>query len=225
MKTRAPSLAARISLCGVLSLGWQTVLAALLLGYTCQALAQSTLQEGKDYQRLSIAQPTDSPGKIEVIEFFAFWCPHCNDFDPSLNEWIKHQGADVVVRHVPIAFSDAQVPLQRIYYALDALGKEPELRAKVFAAIHIDHDPLNTPDEQAAFAAKNGIDPKQYLNLYNSFSVQTHVARANQLAQAYGVDSVPTLAVNGKYTLGGRPNTLSVLDQLVASERKSLHSK
>ena len=224
MNTLAPILAFRISFSRVLSLAWRTVLAALLLGATCQAQTIGTLQEGKDYQRLSIAQPTDSPGKIEVIEFFAFWCPHCNDFDPSLNAWIKRQGADVVVRHVPIAFNDAQEPLQRIYYVLDALGKEPELRAKVFAAIHIDHDPLNTADDQAAFAAKNGINPKTYLNLYNSFSVQTHVTRANQLAQAYGVDSVPTLAVNGKYTLGGRPNTLSVLDQLVASERKSLNS-
>jgi len=172
-----------------------------------------------------MAQPTDSPGKIEVIEFFAYWCPHCNDFDPPLNEWIKRQGPDVVVRHVPIAFNDAQVPLQRIYYVLDALGKEPELRAKVFAAIHIDNNPLNTPDEQAAFAAKNGIDRKKYLDLYNSFSIQARVTRASQMAQAYGVDSVPTLAVDGKYTLGGRPNTLGVLDQLVAMERKSMGGK
>lgn len=200
-------------------------LAALLCTATLQAQAQTAPQAGRDYERLPMAQPTDSPGKIEVIEFFAYWCPHCNDFDPVLNEWIKRQGPDVVVRHVPIAFNDAQAPLQRIYYVLDALGKEPELRAKVFAAIHIDNDPLNTPDEQATFAAKNGIDRKKYLDLYNSFSIQARVTRASQMAQAYGVDSVPTLAVDGKYTLGGRPNTLAVLDQLVAMERKSIGGK
>lgn len=185
------------------------------------AHAQQPPAEGRDYTRIEPAQAVDVPGKIEVIEFFGYWCPHCNEFDPQLNDWVRKQGPDVVVRHVPIAFYDSQVPLQRIYYVLEALGKESALRAKVFSAIHVEHNPLATAEQQADWAQHNGIDRAKYLELYNSFSIQTKARRASQLMEAYGVSAVPTIVIDGKYSLGGAPNTTAVMDYLVAEDRKT----
>jgi thiol:disulfide interchange protein DsbA len=184
--------------------------------------AAATPVEGRDYQRLDPQEPVETPGKIEIIFFFGYWCPHCNEFEPGFSDWSKKQAADVIIRHIPIAFADAQVPLQRLYYVLDTLGKEAELRTKVFAAIHVDQNPLNTLELQTQFAQKNGIDPKKFADLYNSFSVQTRVRRASQMAQAYGVDGIPFVTVDGKYRLGEQRNVFVVLDSLVAGERKSL---
>jgi len=193
-----------------------------LMACAAGALAQGAPVDGKDYRSLRPVQQTEAgPGKIEVIEFFWYGCPHCNAFEPALNDWIKHQAADVVVRRVPVAFNDSLVPHQRLYYALEALGKEAELRAKVFAALHVERNPMNKEDVMAAWAAKNGIDAKKFSEAYNSFAVQTKTRRAAQIAEAYGVDGVPMMAVNGKFTVANSGNTLRTVDYLVARERSA----
>jgi len=200
-------------------------LASAFLPAVLPAHGADTYTEGADFERLPSALPKEAPGKIEVMEFFAYWCPHCNAFDPVLNEWSKRQAGDVVLLHTPWAYQDSQVPLQRLYYALEALGKEGELRARVFSAIHIDHNPLSTIDQQAEWAAKNGIDAKKYRDTYESFSVETKTRRATQIAQSAGISAVPTVVVNGKYVIGSRNNTLMVADFLVGEERKLVAKK
>lgn len=193
-----------------------------LLGLGLNAGAQKVPVEGADYRILRPAQPTESQGKIEVIEFFWYGCPHCNALEPALNEWIKRQGPDVVVKHVPAAFNALYVLHQRLYYTLDALGKEPELRAKVFNTIHVEQNILNTPDLMADWAAKNGIDRKKFLDTYNSFTVQAKVQRATQMASAYAIDGVPSISVNGKVVLGVTATTLGNIDYFVNAERALL---
>ncbi|MGA2551004.1 MAG: thiol:disulfide interchange protein DsbA/DsbL [Burkholderiaceae bacterium] len=200
----------------------RTLLALVLIGLSLHSMAQGTFVEGKDYVPVDPPQPVENPGKVEVIFFFGYWCPHCNEFDPGFTSWSKKQGADVVIRHIPIAFMDSEVPLQRLFYTLDALGKEGELHSKVFAAIHQEQNPLNTLDLQMQFAQKNGIDPQKFKDLYNSFSVQSRVRRASQVAQSYGVDSVPFVTVDGKYQVPNQRNTFDILDFLVAAERKKM---
>ena len=47
------------------------------------ALAQGAPQEGRDYKRVETPVPVPE-GKVEVVEFFGYWCPHCNAFEPTL---------------------------------------------------------------------------------------------------------------------------------------------
>lgn len=154
---------------------------------------------GQDYLTIK-QQPTSAgPGKIEVTEFFWYGCPHCNALEPTLEAWVKKQGKDVVFKRVPVAFQDRFAPHTRMFYALTALGKEGELTPKVFNQIHVNHQYLLSSDEQADFFAKNGIDKQAYLNAYNGFSVQTEAKKADKTWKDYGIDGVPTIAINGKY--------------------------
>ena len=198
----------------------QTGLQILLLAVTLNACSQSVA--GTDYRLVTPPQLTETPGKIEVIEFFWYGCPHCAALEPSLREWIKKQPADVNVRHVPVAYRATLIPHQRLFYALDALGKESELRPKIFDAIHVAKNPLETPERIADFVAKQGIDRKKFLDTYHSFAVESKLRRATQLVEAYGVDGVPMIAINGKYLVSAQPNTWRVLDELVAKERALL---
>ena len=179
---------------------------------------------GTDYTVLQAAQPVDAQGKIEVIEFMWYGCPHCNEFDPYLEAWVKKQGPDVVFKRVPVAFRDDFIPHSKMYHALDALGLADKLTPAVFNEIHVKKNYLLTPEAQATFLATQGVDKKKYLDAYNSFSTQSDLQRDNKLMQDYKIDGVPTLAVQGKYETGpattnSLPGTIQVLDFLVAQIR------
>ncbi|MGV3571221.1 MAG: thiol:disulfide interchange protein DsbA/DsbL [Ramlibacter sp.] len=197
--------------------------AALLPGF---AWAQQRFQEGKEYRKLDKQLPVEAPaGKIEVVEFFWYSCPHCNAFEPKLVSWIGKQGQDVFVRRVPVAFRDDFVPQQRLYYALEAMNKL-DLHGKVFEAIHGQKNPLNREDMILAFVEKNGVDQAKFKELYNSFAVSTKARRAAQLQDAYKVEGVPALGVAGRYYVdaelaGNMDKALVVTDYLVAEARKA----
>lgn len=182
------------------------------------ATPSEMVQEGRDFERLSPAQPRQETSKPEVVEFFGYWCPHCSAFDPALSAWIeKHK--EVAVRKIPAAYSASQEPYSKLFYALEGLGKEKELRSQVFKAIHADKNPLNTPELQAEFAAKHGIAKQAYLDMYNSFGVSTKVASAQKSAKAHGLDHVPALVLNGAYITKASPKPLETIEALLADPR------
>ena len=204
------------------------VLGAGALGFPGLALAQARApQEGKDYRALDKRVPVEAPaGKIEVVEFFWYSCPHCNAFEPKLNAWLKKAPADVAFRRVPVAFRDDFVPQQRLYYALEAMGKVDALHSKVFNEIHVNRQPTSKEDQIVAFVEKNGVDKAKFQELYNSFNVSTKARRAKQLQDAYMVDGVPALGVAGRYYVdgdlaGNMDRALQVVDYLVGQERRA----
>lgn len=180
---------------------------------------------GKDYLVLNPPAPTPANGKIEVVEFFWYGCPHCNAFEPILEPWAKKLPADVDFRRIPVAFREEPfVAHQRIYYALEEMGLLDSMHAKVFAAIHVERQRLDNPTDIAAFMKKNGVDPVKFMSFYNGFSVQTRARQAAQLAQQYKIDGVPALGIAGKYftsaTLAGSPQrALAVTDYLIQRVR------
>ncbi|MCM2251419.1 MAG: thiol:disulfide interchange protein DsbA/DsbL [Ramlibacter sp.] len=184
-------------------------------------------EEGTDFVALGKRVGGDVPaGKVEVIEFFWYSCPHCNAFEPRLDAWTKKLPADVVFRRVPVAFRDDFVPQQRLYYTLEAQGKLGELHAKVFRAIHEERQALNREDSILEWVGKQGVDKAKFKELFNSFSVTSKARRATQLQDAYKVQGVPAMGVAGRYytdgtMAGSLDRALQVTDYLIAEARKS----
>ena len=183
------------------------------------------VEEGFDYRVLPVAQAVESKGKIEVIEFFWYGCPHCHDFEPELSAWIKRQSKDVVVKKIPVAFRDDLLIHSQLYYALESLGKH-DLHAKVMDAIHVEKRRLLTEPEIADWIAAQGVDRQAFTAAFRSFSVTSKARLANQIAQAYRIDGVPTVGVQGKYITspsiagGSKARAIDVMDFLVAKVRK-----
>ena len=207
-----------------------TATAIALVGAATGLQAQgpaSAFKEGSDYLLLDKPAPTEAgAGKIEVVEFFWYSCPHCNRFEPQLDDWIKKMPKDVVLRRAPVAFKSDFEPQQRLYFVLESMGKVEELNKKVFAAIHVEKQALNTLPLIAEWAEKQGINKAKFTEAYNSFPVATKSKKSTLLQDSYKVDGVPALGVAGRfYTSGSLAQTMErallVTDQLISLARKS----
>lgn len=177
----------------------QHLFALLALGLVAAAASASPTapQSGVEYIVLDRPQPTEAGKKIEVTEFFAYYCPHCYALDPILAAWVKKQGDNIVFKRVHVADSRV-VPHQKLFYTLEALGKTEELHSKIFNAFHVERNRLQTDADVLAFVVKNGIDKQKFLDVYNSFTIQSKLRRSEQLMEAYQVDSWPKIAINGQ---------------------------
>ena len=205
----------------VLSLSALTSLTAV------PAWAQAaSYKEGTDYLPLKNRVSTDvGKGKIEVLEFFWYNCPHCNAFEPSLSAWSKKLPKDVVLKRVPVRFREDFEPQQRAYYVLEALGKVEELQAKMFASIHVDKQNLAKLENLLVWAEKNGIPAKQFTDLYNSFTVIGKARQAAKLQEEFKVEGVPALGIGGRYYVdgslaGSMDRALQITDFLISEIRK-----
>jgi len=188
------------------------------------ALAQGTPVEGRDYVRLAQPIPMAATGKVEVVEFFGYWCPHCNAFEAPLDSWVRRLPADVLFRRAPVAFSAPQEPYARIYFALEAMGLLDTMHRKVFTAVHVQRQRLEKDDEILAFVSANGVNGAKFMETYKGFTVASKFRQARQLADAYKIDGVPTLGIHGRYftspsLVGGPEQALKVVDQLIQRTR------
>lgn len=197
-------------------------LAASLLTLAFAAFAQAPQQP---YAVLSPAQPTDGGGKIEVVEFFWYGCPHCYSLEADVNAWLKKAPKDVVFKRVPAVPNEQWAQSAVLYYTLEAMGLLDQYHAKAFDAFHKENQNLGNKRIREEWLKKNGIDVAKYNEVEKSFSVATKMQRAKQMTANYKVDGVPRVFVNGKYYTaaefaGSNSRIFAVVDQLIAMARK-----
>lgn len=144
------------------------------------------------------AQPSDSAGKTEVLEFFAYSCPHCATMEPLVEKWSQALPDDTVVKRVPVAFNASMADLQKLYYSLESLDRL-DLHPAVFKAIHQERKRIYTQDTITDWVAEQGVDKAKFESVFKSFGIQAKIKRANELVETYGVQGTPSLAVGGKY--------------------------
>jgi thiol:disulfide interchange protein DsbA len=202
-------------------------LALVAAGLAGAAAAQPV--QDRDYKLISPPQKPADAKKIEVLEFFSYACPHCAEFEPALQDWLKRKPKDVDFRSVPMVFREQWKPLAKLYYTLEAMGELERLHMKVFHAIHKENQQLFDDASVTKWAASQSLDTKKFGDIYGSFGMDAKLQRAAAMGRAYGVMFTPSVAVNGKYytgpsmtaTAGGVDylRFLQVLDELIAMER------
>ncbi len=193
---------------------------------TALFLATSVLAQGRpQYSELNPPQPTvGEGGKVEVVEFFWYGCPHCYSIEPLVEQWKKSLPPEAVFRPFPAVFNARWGHDAAIFYTFEALGVLDKLHRPFFDAIHRDHLRTDDPKALAAWVKEHGIDPKKFEDTMKSFSVQAKVRRAAQLTAAYKIDGTPAFAVAGRYTVsaeqgGSREGMLQAVSYLVNKVR------
>src|SRR3954470_12882563 len=197
-----------------------SVLAALPFAAPMRARAQNA-----GFVELKPPQPVETSGRIEVLEFFWYGCPHCYTLEPVIESWSKKLPADVQLRRVPAIFNDRWALDAAIFYTFDALGVLDKLHRPFFDAIHRDHLRSENQAAMSEWLTKNGVDPKKFYETFKSFGVQSKTKRAIQLTTAYKIDGTPAMAVQGRYTVsaeqgGSREGMLDTTSYLVDLVRK-----
>jgi thiol:disulfide interchange protein DsbA len=206
---------------------WLRVAVALFGFAPALALAQLEPRPGANYTELKPAQSVESAGRVEVIEFFWYGCPHCYSLEPALDAWTKKLPADVEFKRVPAVLSANWEPHGRIYYTFEALGVLERLHRPFFDALHRDSLRIDNAEAMNQWLSKNGVDPKKFAETSRSFGVSSKVKRAAQLSVAYRLDGVPLLAVQGRYTVsaeqgGSQQGMLGITEYLIGLSRKDL---
>ena len=181
--------------------------------------------EGKDFTRVGTPQPQTVSGKVEVLEFFSYACPHCASFEPVLDAWSKRLPAELALKRVPVPFLAAAELLQRTYFSLESTGMLDPVHPRIFAALHVEKQRPTTPEDMAQIVAKAGGDAAKYLAAYKSFGVAGSVARAKKLTGDYNIQSVPSLAVGGRFMTspsqaGSSERALAVVEALAKQSPK-----
>jgi thiol:disulfide interchange protein DsbA len=203
---------------------------ALMIVAMLVAAAGGTAWAQVPYAPMQPPQPTGDNGKIEVIEFFWYGCPHCYHLEPELNAWVAKLPPDVEFKRVPAYPSEAWGEAARIFYTLEAMGLLDKFHDKVFDAIHKDNVNLVNPKIRAEWLTKNGIDAKKFEDMSKSFTVVSYMNRDKQMTLNYKVDGVPRLVVGGKYytsgeLAGGADKIFPAVDQMIAKVREEQGAK
>ncbi|MCA1246861.1 thiol:disulfide interchange protein DsbA/DsbL [Massilia sp. MS-15] len=204
-----------------------SALAAAMPGFA--AASPASPKEGTEYLTLPEAQPTDSGRRIEVLEFFAYYCPHCYALEPQLANWVRRQGENIALRRVHVPAGAAVMPQQRLFFTLESLGLLEQYHGQVFNAMHVERQRFAQDEQVFDWASRAGIDRARFIDAYRSFGVQAKLRRAQAMMEAYRITHWPMIAVDGRFLTSpgmlaeagaagdaALAGTLQVMDGLVA---------
>lgn len=199
----------------------------MFLGLALTAMSLSAVAgpplEGAEYRFIDPPQHPSTPGKIEVLEFFSYGCPHCYEFYPMVSAWAAKLPKDVVLKRVATGLG--RMPwtnLARMYYALESTGDLARLDAQIFHAIHEEHAPLFDEAAISDWVEKHGVDVAKFKTAFESFGVNAKVNQAEGMVEAYKVEGVPSLTIDGKYLVLGDnfAQVLTNADAVLAMDRQ-----
>ncbi|MBW7861270.1 MAG: thiol:disulfide interchange protein DsbA/DsbL [Rhodocyclaceae bacterium] len=196
-----------------------------VLGLLASAGPAVLAQENLRFRKMPNRIAPEEAGKIEVLEFFHYGCPHCRDFHPLIKQWLESLPGDVAFRAVPVIWGNEQLRgLARLHYTAERTGTLAKLQDGIFAGVQDERLPLFTEEGVADWVGKYDVDAKAFMDTYKSFALQALVQRADQVTRAYKVQGVPTMAVDGQYitsasVAGSHENALAVVDKLIEMVR------
>ncbi len=196
----------------------------LALVFIALPVAAQVPQRDVDYRLIS-RQSVESGERVEVIDFFFYACPYCNELAPLLDLWLKRKPVDVVFRRVPVVRHDSWIPLAKIYYTLETMGAAGRLHGEVFHSYHAEGHSMTQEKVIAEWAEKHGLNRDRFMEIYRSDEIRRKVERARKMTMDYDIQSIPSVVVDGRYLTSssmtsGVPQVITVLDGLIQLARQ-----
>lgn len=200
--------------------------AACLIGVAALSVQAQDWVAGTHYRVIATPMPTVDATKVEVVEAFGYWCPHCNAFEPMLAPWAKTLADDVSFENMPVVFSRSHELMARAYYVADLMGVKETVHQPIYDALHLQRKRFRDADDIADLFAEYGVDRNEVLKQMNSFAVNMKLKMGDSRSKGYEVQGVPSMVVNGKYIVsaseaGSNANMLKVVEHLIEKERSA----
>lgn len=181
---------------------FRSILIICALAVSMSASAQARFIEGEHYRVIS----DTASEQREVIEFFSFWCPHCFNFEPLVEQMKQKLDDDVAFTKVHVNFMgfagrDLQDDVTRAMLMGRAMKREKELNTAIFNYIHRQRAAITNRDDLRSIYAVNGVDGAEFDKKISSFTLTSMLRKNNKTIDEYRrfVSGVPNFIVNGKY--------------------------
>jgi thiol:disulfide interchange protein DsbA len=193
---------------------------------TFLTLQPAIAEWGEGWDPIEPPAPTSvADGKVEVLEFFWYGCPHCFHLEPEMHEWLKQQGDNIEFRMVPSPLNPKWAIHAQFFYAAEAIGVLDKLHTPLFKAMHEERRKLFDKDSLIDFAVEHGVDRQAFTDAWKSFGVFVKVQQARKLGKRFQLTGVPTIGINGKYKTsaslaGSHEKMFKIMDELIAEESK-----
>ena len=198
-------------------------------------------EQGKQYRKIELKILEDKnvqqfiaqdPKKIQVIEFFNYGCFWCSHLHPVINNWVKQKPSNVVFYRFPLVFNKHWETFAKAYYVIKELNANEKLDEAFFTSLHQNHVDLSNEKILQNFFVEHGIPGKKFSELYNSFTINTELTKAKDLANAYQISVSPVIILNapsGSYLLtaamaGSEQGLIDVLNYLISIESKKTNA-
>lgn len=154
--------------------------------------------------------------KLEVREYFSFYCPHCFNFEPIMQNVKKDlpAGATFEMNHVDFlraASPKVQGLLSKAIVVAKKMDMEKKMVGAIFNYLQVQRAFITSEKDIRNIFVLNGADGEQFDKLMSSFSInsQAKLMKKNQeyFSKKTGPDgkpylnAVPTVIVNGKYRI------------------------
>lgn len=201
----------------------------LLILLIFSGIAGAGYKAGVEYELLDKAQSVPAGGKVQVIEFFSYGCPHCYNFEPHIEKWLAGKPDNIEFVRIPAVFSKNWEVLASLYYAAEVLGVQEKMHPLIFNAMHGKGKKVRSFDDLKAVFIANGVSGDKLEQALNSFTVAAKTRRAKTMTQSYGIKSVPNIVVQGKYRTNGTlakgfKNVFKVVEYLAEQEKGNKNS-
>ena len=190
-----------------------------ILAFASVALLSLSVQaakftEGEYYKVLELPK-SSSP---VVTEFFSFYCPHCNSFEPIIQQLKKNlpDNAKLQKSHVSFMGGNMGKSMSKAYATSVVLGVEDKMTPVLFARIHDMQKPPRNDNELRQMFLDEGVSAEDFDGAFNSFAVNSMVNRFNKAFQDSGLTGVPAIIVNNKYLVeAGKVKSIDEYFELV----------
>ncbi|EGU43246.1 MULTISPECIES: thiol:disulfide interchange protein DsbA/DsbL [Vibrio] len=153
--------------------------------------------EGEHYKVLDLK----ASKKPMVTEFFSFYCPHCNSFEPIIQQLKQQLPKDATLQKNHVSFMGGKMglPMSKAYATMIALKVEDKMVPVMFNRIHNMRKPPRDEAELRQIFIDEGIDAKKFDAAYNGFAVDSMVRRFDKAFKDSGLSGVPAVIVNNRY--------------------------
>ena len=195
--------------------------ALFLLVITNPTQANTKYDEGIDFKRIYSNNKFKETKKIEVVEFFGLFCPHCRNFSPVIKRWAESLPENVEFRKLHVPFRE--ISHQRLYFTLKKMGLVDKYLDKLFLDIQDKRMPLKDFLSISVWLEDNGVAIETFEKQWNSDKVKSDMKEASQLMKSFEITGVPQIIVDGEFLtspamVGSNRRIIGLLNYLI-SER------
>ncbi|MFN1552089.1 thiol:disulfide interchange protein DsbA/DsbL [Vibrio natriegens] len=166
----------------------------LMLSLSAQA---AQFNEGEHYKVLDL----EASNKPVVTEFFSFYCPHCNSFEPIIQQLKKQlpEGVKLQKNHVSFMGGSMGPSMSKAFATMVALKVEDKMVPVMFNRIHNLRKAPRDDAELRQIFLDEGVDEKKFDSAFKGFAVDSMVRRMDKQFEDSGLTGVPAVIVNNKY--------------------------